>query len=283
MSLKSGNTSFAFVASNPQATFRKVLPLSLTSALILYLHLTSHRPTIPHETAGGVAEPVKQSHNGTDGLDRVETTDLPQTGVEDLIQVGINDLNNTYTPEELMSLPILHQTLMDPFDPLNGLKPLRDSKSPCQSTSQNGALLIKQLSRNRFPPPDSIDSSRGSSPPPIPTWPPRTLLRDKEESLKTPIPKHKIAGLNASYVWEGKEKIQEGKLPKIQWLGFDKPDWETPTDRINRLERQAWVRRGFQHVWEGYKAKAWGHDELKPISGLVSVGLIGKHLFETTV
>ncbi|KNZ51253.1 hypothetical protein VP01_4024g2, partial [Puccinia sorghi] len=28
--------------------------------------------------------------------------------------------------------------------------------------------------------------------------------------------------------------------------------------------------RGFQHVWEGYKARAWGHDELKPISGSVS-------------
>lgn len=32
---------------------------------------------------------------------------------------------------------------------------------------------------------------------------------------------------------------------------------------VNRVEA---VQEAFRHAWKGYKAFAWGHDELKPIS-----------------
>lgn len=35
---------------------------------------------------------------------------------------------------------------------------------------------------------------------------------------------------------------------------------EKPVDRVEV------VREAFRHAWKGYKAFAWGHDELKPIS-----------------
>ncbi|OAV87248.1 hypothetical protein PTTG_29514 [Puccinia triticina 1-1 BBBD Race 1] len=272
MPLKSGKEPYSVLGVYPVAVrsrFRIFLALAFTSALGLYLYSYSHRP-IPHELARQPVGGVKQSLNWTDDLSQADSPVLPQTGAPiaaDAVGAGLPDLINTYTPEELMNLPVLHHTFEDPFDPRNGFRPLRDSHSPWLATSHNGVLLTNKLSRNRFPPANSIDSSRGSSPPPIPIWPSHKLLREKEESLKAPIPKHLIAGLNTSYVWEGRERIKEGNVPKIQWPGFDKPHWETDSDRINRLERQGWVRRGFQHVWEGYKARAWGHDELRPVSG----------------
>ncbi|XP_051734337.1 endoplasmic reticulum mannosyl-oligosaccharide 1,2-alpha-mannosidase [Ctenopharyngodon idella] len=39
-----------------------------------------------------------------------------------------------------------------------------------------------------------------------------------------------------------------------------KPVTEKPVDRVEV------VREAFRHAWKGYKAFAWGHDELKPIS-----------------
>ncbi|OAV93851.1 hypothetical protein PTTG_01658 [Puccinia triticina 1-1 BBBD Race 1] len=271
MPLKSGKEPYAFGAypAADRSRFRIFLALAFTSGLGLYLYSYSHRP-IPHEMVRRPVEGAKQSLNWTDDLSQADSSRLPHTGAsttEDAVEAGMSNVNNTYTPEELMSLPILHHTFKDPFDRRNGFKPLRDSHTPWQATSPTGAILTNKLSRSRFPPANSIDSSRGSSPPPIPIWPPRNLLREKEESLKTPIPKSLISGLNTSYVWEGRERIKEGNVPKIQWSGFDKTHWETDSDRTNRLERQGWVRRGFQHVWEGYKDRAWGHDELKPVSG----------------
>ncbi|KAA1129581.1 hypothetical protein PGTUg99_030524 [Puccinia graminis f. sp. tritici] len=260
MTTKSGrNLSSGIGAYNPvRSRFRAFLALILTSGLVLYYYLNSHWP-LAHESARRpVDQGVGHSPKGTHGLG--------SSMVEEDDQARI-DQNKTYTPEELMKLPVLHHTFEDPFGPRNGFKALRDSKAPWQATTPTGAVLINHLSRNRFPPPDSIDSSRGSSPPPVPIWPSSTLLLEKEESLKSPIPTHKIAGLNASYVWEGRDRIKEGELPKVQWPGFEKPGWEAPADRTIRLERQGWVRRGFQHVWEGYKARAWAHDELKPVSG----------------
>lgn len=52
-------------------------------------------------------------------------------------------------------------------------------------------------------------------------------------------------------------------MPQIQADRF-------PTDP-ERLKvtaaRRDWVKRAFLHAWEGYKAKAFGHDETAPVSG----------------
>ncbi|KAG0049832.1 hypothetical protein BGZ83_005359 [Gryganskiella cystojenkinii] len=52
-------------------------------------------------------------------------------------------------------------------------------------------------------------------------------------------------------------------LPKIQFV-FPR---ETDKQRSVREQRRLAVRAGFQHTWAGYKKYAWGHDEVKPVSG----------------
>ncbi|KAG0051910.1 hypothetical protein BGZ83_003189 [Gryganskiella cystojenkinii] len=52
-------------------------------------------------------------------------------------------------------------------------------------------------------------------------------------------------------------------LRKIQ---FNFPP-ETDVDRFVREQRQAKIRDGFAHAWQGYKKHAWGHDEVQPVAG----------------
>ncbi|KAI1112635.1 glycoside hydrolase [Nemania sp. NC0429] len=52
-------------------------------------------------------------------------------------------------------------------------------------------------------------------------------------------------------------------IPRIQ---ASKPS-EDAASRDERLTRLAAVRKTFLHSWTGYKKNAWGHDEIKPISG----------------
>ncbi|KAI8627724.1 glycoside hydrolase family 47 protein [Xylariaceae sp. FL1651] len=52
-------------------------------------------------------------------------------------------------------------------------------------------------------------------------------------------------------------------VPRIQ---APKPQ-EDATTRAERLLRLAAVKDSFVHSWEGYKKHAWGHDEIKPVSG----------------
>lgn len=42
---------------------------------------------------------------------------------------------------------------------------------------------------------------------------------------------------------------------------------ETPSEQKERERRLQRVRGGFEHAWQGYRRYAWGHDEVKPVSG----------------
>ena len=53
------------------------------------------------------------------------------------------------------------------------------------------------------------------------------------------------------------------KIPRIQHdFGV-----ETDEDRETRLQRLEAVREHFKHAWDGYKAHAWGKDEVSPLTG----------------
>ncbi|KAI5867139.1 glycoside hydrolase family 47 protein [Durotheca rogersii] len=52
-------------------------------------------------------------------------------------------------------------------------------------------------------------------------------------------------------------------IPRIQAA---KPQ-ESASQKDERLRRLASVKDSFKHSWNGYKKHAWGHDEIKPISG----------------
>lgn len=42
---------------------------------------------------------------------------------------------------------------------------------------------------------------------------------------------------------------------------------ETEVQKQTRKNRQAKVKEEFRHAWNGYKSKAWTHDEVRPVSG----------------
>jgi mannosyl-oligosaccharide alpha-1,2-mannosidase len=52
-------------------------------------------------------------------------------------------------------------------------------------------------------------------------------------------------------------------MPKIQAV-FKGEDEDAKKDRH---EKRALVKEAFEHAWKGYKSKAWGMDELMPVSG----------------
>ncbi|KAE9988219.1 hypothetical protein EG328_000175 [Venturia inaequalis] len=52
-------------------------------------------------------------------------------------------------------------------------------------------------------------------------------------------------------------------MPKLQ-AKFEK---ETQVVRADRIKKRDAVKEAFLHAWKGYKEKAWGRDELMPISG----------------
>ncbi|KAL7625573.1 hypothetical protein AAE478_004793 [Parahypoxylon ruwenzoriense] len=52
-------------------------------------------------------------------------------------------------------------------------------------------------------------------------------------------------------------------IPRIQAA---RPQ-ESASEKEVRLRRLASVKDSFKHSWNGYKKNAWGHDEIKPISG----------------
>lgn len=65
-------------------------------------------------------------------------------------------------------------------------------------------------------------------------------------------------------------KKKKVKIPKIQFTFSDPSKHsgsKSSTDRDELIKyRQKLVRNAFVHSWEGYKKKAWGHDEIKPVS-----------------
>ncbi|CAH7673567.1 glycoside hydrolase [Phakopsora pachyrhizi] len=169
-----------------------------------------------------------------------------------------------------MDLPILHHTSNDAFDPINHFRQLPDSQHPWSTSEPDRASIIKTwLNPNRFSEPDHHTGIyTGSTPPPIRQLPRQSILRPREPELEDPIPIEEIVGLDPMSVWSDRSLVESAEdSVKIQFEGFKRLGWESDEDRLIRLSRRDWVRRTFQHVWEGYKAKAWGHDELRPISG----------------
>ncbi|KAK4048047.1 hypothetical protein OIO90_005948 [Microbotryomycetes sp. JL221] len=65
--------------------------------------------------------------------------------------------------------------------------------------------------------------------------------------------------------WKMRELGKERNMPRIQI--HDDVDMRTHEHKVQDSQRREWVRRAFLHAWQGYKNHAWGHDELRPLSG----------------
>ncbi|XP_051955340.1 endoplasmic reticulum mannosyl-oligosaccharide 1,2-alpha-mannosidase-like isoform X2 [Xyrauchen texanus] len=97
-------------------------------------------------------------------------------------------------------------------------------------------------------------------------------VKDKEEPVAK---KDEEEGKEAKTVisWRG-AMIEEEQGTELQPTAHGK-EAETPADSegatpkpvtVKNVDRVEAVREAFRHAWKGYKAFAWGHDELKPIS-----------------
>lgn len=83
---------------------------------------------------------------------------------------------------------------------------------------------------------------------------PKPTIRWKKIAEHFPVPSQSIISLPS-----GKQTA----IPKIQHVFND----ESTNDRINRLQKLEEVKAAFLASWNGYKNKAWTHDELTPLSG----------------
>lgn len=90
----------------------------------------------------------------------------------------------------------------------------------------------------------------------MPNWDPKptTTIHWQKQKEHFPVPTASLIPLPTGNL---------ASIPKIQHAFKD----ETPDAKISREKRQAGVKGEFLKSWEGYKKFAWGHDELKPVSG----------------
>ncbi|EEH09113.1 class I alpha-mannosidase 1A [Histoplasma capsulatum G186AR] len=82
----------------------------------------------------------------------------------------------------------------------------------------------------------------------------KTKIRWEKQPEHYPVPPENLIRLP-----KGAPKT----LPKIQ---FEFPE-ESPAAKADREAKLAVIKASFNHSWTGYKAEAWGHDELRPVSG----------------
>ncbi|KAG0346285.1 hypothetical protein BG004_001993 [Podila humilis] len=75
-----------------------------------------------------------------------------------------------------------------------------------------------------------------------------------------------IAPLNA-VAQDRHDRVRgKGARTGLKQIQFDFP-MESKEEREEREQRLNQVRAGMAHAWAGYKKHAWGHDEVKPVSG----------------
>ncbi|KAF9343879.1 hypothetical protein BGX26_005091, partial [Mortierella sp. AD094] len=68
-------------------------------------------------------------------------------------------------------------------------------------------------------------------------------------------------------VRERYERVRgKGTRSSLKNIQFQFPA-ESENDRVEREKRLRAVRDGFEHAWYGYRKHAWGHDEIRPVSG----------------
>ncbi|OJD25662.1 hypothetical protein ACJ73_02972 [Blastomyces percursus] len=61
-------------------------------------------------------------------------------------------------------------------------------------------------------------------------------------------------------------KLPQGMLEPLPKVQFEFPE-ESSADKADREAKLAAIKQSFNHSWTGYKAEAWGHDELRPVYG----------------
>ncbi|KAL5361334.1 glycosyl hydrolase family 47-domain-containing protein [Aspergillus floccosus] len=122
----------------------------------------------------------------------------------------------------------------------------KPSSSSSSSSSSQGTQSKEDESKLTSPGHGRLDIGAGDIHGPQPHWekPAEHFPLAPEEIIKLPT---------------GQPK----DLPKLQANFKD----ESSSDKMSRMDRLETIRAEFEHAWNGYKASAIGHDEIKPLRG----------------
>lgn len=75
----------------------------------------------------------------------------------------------------------------------------------------------------------------------------------------------------AGYKPAALEEAPAGSASSGVWSSIQLESYSERAEDVRvRQARQAWVKRAFLHAWRGYETRAWGHDEVLPVSGRYS-------------
>ena len=84
--------------------------------------------------------------------------------------------------------------------------------------------------------------------------------------FKRPSPTSKWSLYKQKYPVKSPRKLPSGPLQPIPAIQYDFRD-ESLDQRNTREARLNAVRASFAHAWKGYRERAWGKDEVAPLSG----------------
>ncbi|KAG0034258.1 hypothetical protein BGZ81_005605 [Podila clonocystis] len=93
------------------------------------------------------------------------------------------------------------------------------------------------------------------------------MVYSAERTTFLPL-RYNLQPTSASVIRERYERVR-GKGTQTTLKTIQAPMRESRVERNEREMRLRAVRRGFEHAWQGYRKHAWGHDEVKPVSGAV--------------
>lgn len=163
--------------------------------------------------------------------------------------------------DQLKAAPTTKPTKVEskPASPLAAVPNQQTKPAPAESVPQIVLPDRKPISPTKIIDDDGEDDIHPVAPPgrqelpaDLPAEP--TIIHWERQVEHFPVPKESLIHLPTG------APIQ---IPRIQHQFND----ETPDAKINRQKRQDNVREEFRRAWNGYKTKAWMHDELSPVSG----------------
>lgn len=140
-----------------------------------------------------------------------------------------------FLPETESPIPL--RAIPTPIDPSDEEVTSTAVSSATQSPVSSGDDDATPVEKER---PDYVDSE------PMVHW--------SKQPENFPVPSSEVIPLPT-----GRPK----KIPKVQ---FDFPK-ESPKAKKEREEKLALIKASFEHSWSGYKQEAWGHDEVRPVTG----------------
>ncbi|GAA95684.1 glycoside hydrolase family 47 protein [Mixia osmundae IAM 14324] len=112
-----------------------------------------------------------------------------------------------------------------------------------------------------------LSSKRPRRDPDPPVWPKEYPNMTAPLALSAQIP---FSSLKKPTFESSPPLAQRHDLPRVQYdfeADIKAGSGETPARKEERLQRRDWTKRAIIHAWEGYKAAAWEHDEVRPVTG----------------